>query len=278
MPRSRKPRAAGAQAPHSPARQNEQRMTFNWKKAALAALTTAMGAYLLLAVTAFNEPGGRAKKCSEVKIDIADNVVDGFLNADEIKAMLQRKGLYPLSKPMESVNVRAIEETLRKSPFVAAAQCYKTEGGKVCIELSQRMPVIRVKADNGDDYYIDNHGGIMQNTKYVSDIIIATGPISRNYARRVLTRVGNIIVADRFCHRQIVQVNVLADGSMEIVPRVGDNIVYLGRPVDVRQKLDRLAKFYKYGLSRVGWNRYSYISLEFDNQIICKKRKRAGGA
>ena len=61
------------------------------------------------------------------------------------------------------------------------------------------------------------------------------------------------------------------------VPRVGDNIVYLGRPDGLRRKLDRLRKFYKYGLSRVGWDRYSYISVEFDNQIICKKRKHAAG-
>ena len=37
------------------------------------------------------------------------------------------------------------------------------------------------------------------------------------------------------------------------------------------KKLDRLGKFYKYGLSQAGWNKYSYINLEFDNQIICKK-------
>ena len=31
-------------------------------------------------------------------------------------------------------------------------------------------------------------------------------------------------------------------------------------------------KFYQYGLSQAGWNKYSRISVEFDNQIICKRR------
>ena len=39
-----------------------------------------------------------------------------------------------------------------------------------------------------------------------------------------------------------------------------------------KKKLTRLEKFYKYGLSQAGWNKYSYINLEFDNQIICKRR------
>ena len=38
--------------------------------------------------------------------------------------------------------------------------------------------------------------------------------------------------------------------------------------------LDRLRKFYIYGLNQVGWNKYNYISVEFNNQIICKKNKK----
>ena len=67
---------------------------------------------------------------------------------------------------------------------------------------------------------------------------------------------------------------MLADGSMELVPRVGSHIVYLGQPTDFAKKLDRLEKFYKYGLSKAGWNKYSYINIEFHNQIICKRTKQ----
>lgn len=253
-------------------------MALNWKKTLATALSVAVAAYLLLAVTAFNKPEGKAKVCTQVKIDIADAAVDGFLNADAIKRMLQQKGVYPLGKPMHEVNARLIEETLGRSPFVAKAEVCKTDGGFVEINLSQRMPVIRVMANNGDDYYVDSHGGIMQKTHYVSDIIVATGNISKGYARRVLTQVGNTIAADKFWQSQVVQLNVLPDGTMEMVPRVGDNIVYLGSPSGLQAKLDRLRKFYKYGLSRVGWDRYSYISVEFGNQIICKKRHHAPGA
>ena len=39
------------------------------------------------------------------------------------------------------------------------------------------------------------------------------------------------------------------------------------------RKLDRLKKFYRDCLGKVGWNKYSYIDREFDNQIICTKKK-----
>lgn len=71
------------------------------------------------------------------------------------------------------------------------------------------------------------------------------------------------------------------------MPRVGDQIVQIGRLPESKykeertklvgefmdRKLQRLENFYKYGLSQAGWNKYSYINLEFDNQIICKKKK-----
>lgn len=248
-------------------------MTFAWKKVAIVVADVVIAVYLLLAVTAFNKPYDSDAVCSQVKIDIGDSFTNGFLNAGEIKKLLQNNGMYPLGKPLSMVNTRDIEDFLRKSPFVDDAQCYKTGSGNVCVTLTQRTPVVRVKADNGDDYYVDNHGGLMPNTKYVADIIIATGHIDRNYARKVLSRVGSHIAADKFWRNQVVQINVLGDGSMEIVPRVGDHIVYLGEPVFVQSKLKRMEKFYKYGLSQAGWNKYSYISVEFDNQIICKKKQ-----
>ena len=249
-------------------------MSIDWKKSAIVLIDIAIAVYLVLAITAFNRPDELYNVCSEVKIDIQEGAVKGFLNPDEIKAQLQHAPLYPLGDPMEQVNSRKIEEKLLQNPFVESAQCYKTQSGRVHITLSQRLPVIRVKADNGDDYYVDTYGNIMPNTQYVSDLVIATGQISRPYAQKVLSRVGNFLIRNKLWFCQAEQINVLDDGTIEMIPRVGEHIVYLGQPTGLSRKFSRLEKFYKYGLPKAGWNKYSYISVEFDNQIICKKRNR----
>ena len=101
---------------------------------------------------------------------------------------------------------------------------------------------------------------------------MATGHASKQYAEKWLAPLANYVLTDTFWKNQIVQLNVLADGSVEIVPRVGDHIAYLGQPVDIDQKLDRLRKFYRYGLNKAGWNKYSRISVEFGNQIVCTRK------
>ena len=247
-------------------------MSFNWKKSIIVVFDIAIAAYLILAVTAFNKPAERAAVCSEVKIDIDDEMTDGFLNANEIKQILERQQLYPLAKPMMTINARDIEETLRKNPFVQQAECYKAQNGHVCISLKQRMPIMHVMSDKDDNYYVDIHGSILPETRYASDLLVVTGTITKKYAQKTLTPVVNEMVRDKFWQSQIVQLHVLEDGSLEAVPRVGDHIIYLGTPTDIPQKLERLRKFYLYGLNQAGWNKYSYISVEFDNQIICKKK------
>lgn len=243
------------------------------KKLLLVSINILVAVYLVLATTAFNKPDNRHQVCTEVKVTITDNVVDGFLSDREIRDLLKRHKLYPLGEQLNGVDVRRIEDVLRRSPFVDRAECYKTQSGKVCITLTQRMPIIRVMANNGDDYYVDNKGGVMPNVKYVGNLIVATGNINQKYAKKVLTPIGNHLISDKFWHQQIEQLHVLNDGSIEMVPRVGSHVVYLGQAVGIPEKLKRLYKFYRYGLSKAGWNRYSVISLEFDNQIICKKRK-----
>ena len=174
-------------------------MTFNWKKTAIVLIDALLAVYLVLAITAFNSPDELNNTCDEVNIHIQDGLVMGFLNANEVKGQLQRAKIYPLGDVMENVNTRKIEEALLQNPFVDQAQCYKTQTGRVYITLSQRMPVIRVKADNGEDYYVDEHGEIMPYTHYANEIAVATGAISKKYAQKTLTRVGNFLVNNPLC-------------------------------------------------------------------------------
>lgn len=256
------------------------------KRFIIPILDIIIGIYVIFAMTSFNTPKETYPVCTQVNINIADESTFGFLNAEEIKKILQQKKLYPLNKPMASVSPRIIEETLRVSAFVNTAECYKTNDGHVQITITQRSPVLRIKNNRGEDYYIDEKGGVMPNSSYTSDLIIATGDIDRKFAQQYLVIVVNTIMADNLWRNQIEQINVLPDHGIEIIPRVGDHVVFMGYLPEsnsastrakavssyVTKQLGRLDKFYRYGLSKAGWNRYENIDLQFVNQIICRKK------
>ena len=262
-------------------------MNVNWKKTVTMLVDALLAVYLVLAFTAFNKPNAKAALCQKVQIDIQDENTNGFITANDIRSRLDANQLYPLNKPMQAVQARKIEEMLKRSPFVKTVDCYKTQDGCVNISVTQRMPIVRIKAANGEDYYLDDNNQVMPNSHYSADLIIATGHISKAFARNYIAPLAKLFMGNELWENQVEQINILPDKGVELVPRVGQHVVFIGylpqadtqkerneKIADfVEKKLLRLEKFYKYGLSQVGWNKYSYIDLEFDNQIICKKKK-----
>ena len=251
-------------------------------------LDLGLAVYLGFAFTSFNKPDETAAVCNKMTINIADETTNGFITADEIKHRLNQSKIMPLKKQLSLVDTRKIEDVLKESPFVKSADCYKTINGKVVINIAQLTPIVRIKAANGEDYYIDNKDCVMPNSNYTSDLIICTGQVNKAFATQFIAPLSAAIMSNDLWKNQIEQIHVLPDKSIEIVPRVGDHVICIGQlPQDndknkqrklinsfLEKKMDRLMKFYKYGLSKAGWNKYAYIDLQFDNQIICKKRSK----
>ena len=243
----------------------------NWKKTAFIAINIVLGTYVVLAMTIFNGPD-EEQVCKDLDINIEEGIVEGFLTPDDVKHMLSADALNPIGQSVESINLRAIEDTLQSKELIEHAECYKGQDGTICIDIRQRIPVVRVKNDKGEDYYVDSHGKPMPRTDYSCTLIVATGHITKPYAEKWLAPMANMVLSDAFWKNQIVQLNIRNDGSVEMVPRVGNHLVYLGQPVGIEKKLERLRKFYRYGLNVAGWNKYSVISVEYDNQIVCKRK------
>ena len=60
-------------------------------------------------------------------------------------------------------------------------------------------------------------------------------------------------------------------GQVELIPRVGNHVVLMGSADRYKDKLHRLHFFYKYGMPKVGWNKYKTINLSYEGQIVCIK-------
>ncbi|MBP5386864.1 MAG: cell division protein FtsQ [Prevotella sp.] len=266
-------------------------MYINWKKTLMVTLDVVLAAYIILAVTSFNRPDRSKLICEKVRITIADKDSSGFLSALDVKKQLTDKQLYPKGQKLSFVDLRAIESTLMENPFINTAECYKTEDGNVGIIVTQRLPLLRVKGENGEDYYLDTDGNIIKNNRYTSDLIVVTGNISNWYAQEYVVPAVRWLTENELWNSQVEQINILPDKNMELVPRIGNHIVCLGRLPEsadkerrvkninkfMEMKFGRLDKFYRYGLNEVGWNKYCYIDLEFDNQVICRKSKQHSG-
>ena len=79
------------------------------------------------------------------------------------------------------------------------------------------------------------------------------------------------ITHDKFLKAQIDQVYVTEGGEFELIPRIGNHVILLGKAVDLDDKFRKLYAFYKLGLNKIGWNKYNIINIKYKNQVVCSK-------
>ncbi|MBQ7635413.1 MAG: cell division protein FtsQ [Bacteroidaceae bacterium] len=213
--------------------------------------------------------------CESVEVRIMDSARAGFITREEVENILAKKSINLVGAPMANINSEAVRNTLLKNPFISEATCYKTPDRRFNILVSQRLPVMRVMAADGDDYYLDAKGKAMEPTGYSADLIVATGHITRPFAKDTLLRLGLFLRDNNFWNDQVVQADVRADGSVDLVTRVGNAIVHLGTLTELDTKFRNLRALYDKVLPTVGWNKYAVINVEHTSQIICKRNKKS---
>ena len=210
--------------------------------------------------------------CQSVRMLVADSAKAGFITPAEVERILQQHSLYPIGREMGKISGVEIEKALESNHFVRKAQVYKTPANRaVNIIVSQRTPLLRIMTEAGD-FYVDESGQRMQAGQYAADVPVVTGKADLNYVRRKLLPLGRLLRADDFWNAQIQQLAVDGNGEVDLVPRVGSQLIHFGDPAQqARIKLRNLRAFYEKVMPEVGWNKYRLINLEHSNQIICKK-------
>jgi cell division protein FtsQ len=68
-------------------------------------------AYLVVALSAFNrKPAGQV--CNDMELVIKDTVYAGFITKKEVADILEKKGIYPVGKPMDRIRSKTLERDL----------------------------------------------------------------------------------------------------------------------------------------------------------------------
>lgn len=232
-----------------------------------------LAGYLAFSLMAMTDRHEDTSLCRGLELHITDSLHFDLIDEDMVIALLQEHSIDPVGLPLENIDLDRIEATMLMHPLVGKVECYKTGGDLLRINLSSKVPLVRVINNKGNDFYVDSKGEILTQHSLAVQLPVATGYIDRQYASNELLQVVRALDRSEFWKAQVEQINVTKDRQIELVPRVGDHLLILGTAENVEDKLERLKNFYEKGLDNVGWNKYRSISVAYENQVVCKKRK-----
>lgn len=244
----------------------------------LLLLFLAVAAYIIYAFVGMKSTNPD-ELCQDVVYIFDEEGEDAVVDSATVTRMLTEAGVYPQGKKMGSIDLKEIEKVVMKNPFVTSVDCYGNNNGmkvgesRLCLKIKQMVPVLLVFDNRGAQFYVDNIGNIIDtDSLYPNNLLVANGEINRNYVISDLMPLAVFIKQDDFWNSQIEQVYVEYDKGKNrvatLVPRVGEQRIFMGPLDKFDKKLARLRKFYERGLSVVGWNKYSVLNLEYDNQVV----------
>lgn len=239
-----------------------------------------------------------------LQVTVRDSSATRIIRPDDVRRWIVSAGLSPVGEHFDSVDLMAITNTVAAHDFVRHVKTSVGLDSVVSVTVRQRIPALRVIAAGGYDFYYTTDGYIVpagrRSAYYVP---VVTGqfdlPFRPSFSGRLeeptdstskkvqesyrflhkLINFVSYIEDDNFWNSQIVQINVTGrpelhtEPEVELVPRVGDHVVMLGWLDGYEQKLDKLMKFYRKALPHEGWDKWSYIDLRYDGQVVCSRKR-----
>jgi len=230
-----------------------------------------------------------AVTCDKIEIRIKDSLDKQFITRRDVFRIINQVNDTIKGRRFENIRPTEIENQLLKHPAIKSAELYQTIKGDLRVEIRQRNPVMRIIDKSNRNYYIDDEGFFMPaSLNYTEHVIVVNGNISPDlYRERSMQKIDSqpdarllkglyelvgYISRHEFWHSQIVQIYINSKKELELIPRLGSQVILFGTPENYEDKLFRLEAVYKKGLNSQGWNKYELINLKYNNQVVCTKK------
>ncbi len=236
--------------------------------------------FVIVLTSAIQKQNALVCKSVQIKIDYESGLA--FLTETEMTNRLDYLcGGRAVGKTLSRLDFHAIEKEIEKNPFVENAEVYTNQEQAIIVDIIQKRPILRVINNDGVSYYIgEKNERIPLNNIFTVHVAVALGNIVTHAdtkrdstVQAALYNLIQFVRKDEFLNAMIDQVYVNDNGDFDLIPRTGGHVIHFGNPVDsMKEKFERLKIFYKEGLTKIGWNKYKAIDLQFEGQVVCEKQ------
>ncbi len=221
-----------------------------------------------------------AKACSNIEINIDVATKHMFVNNADVMNVLNRNNIHA-GETLSDIDLMKTEEQLKNNLWIKDAELFFDNRQVLHVKITEREPVARVFTVSGNSFYIDSTGLCLPvNENATARLIVFTAfPSDKKDLSKpdslVLNDIKTItqyISADSFLNAQTEQVNITQQRTYEITPVVGDQVIRIGNADSLDEKFTKLIAFYKQVVSKVGFQKYSVIDVQYHGQVVAVRR------
>ena len=208
--------------------------------------------------------------CTHLLVEITDYDQRQYLEADDVRRLLIREGLFVQGSPIDDVHCDAIEGRVASINVVRTAQCYKTAAGDVRIVLTQREPLLRVITDH-DVYFVDTDHKRLEDIESIrTPVIRISGSVRETTARGPIAEMVEWLQHDTFWKDRINRIEIQPNQHIILHQKGKSPALLLGEMNRYKSKLKRLQTFLA-KVEPMGLPAYKELDARYDGQVIGRR-------
>jgi cell division protein FtsQ len=237
-------------------------------------------ALLTLLIAAMNTK--TTKPCTDVVISFKNKGGALYTGKSAISVMLDERGLSVLKgKAIKNFDLKAMEEKLEKDPWIRNAELFFDNKRVLRVNIEENEPIARVFTLKGNTFYVDsNLQRLPLNERHTPRLPVFTGfPTERNTWKGKdsilmdeVKQMALYLNNDPFWMAQIDQCDINAQRNFELIPKIGDHLIFFGDGNNISERFRKLKIFYQQVLAKTGFNTYKEIDVQFEGQVVATKR------
>ena len=219
--------------------------------------------------------------CKDVQIRIKGIGDIFYIDKGDIITILKNgSGKKLIGQPLNKMNLAGMERLLEKSSWVADAEIYFDSQDILHITATERQPIARIFTTTGASFYIDSSGRKLPLLQKMSIRVplVTNLPAKKKMNRNdsaLLKEVKELtwfISNDPFWNAQVAQIDIVGGMNYELIPTLGNHIIKIGNGANLEQKFRRLYIFYREVLSKTGFDHYSIIDVQYNDQVVATQK------
>ncbi len=177
---------------------------------------------------------------------------------------------------LKELNLRDLEDALRKHPQIYDADVYRKNDGVMEVKVFQKNPIFRVFTQNHQSFYLGLHGDEIPLSEHftarIPVVLIQKDKVNVKALSSQLLSLYAGLKGNSFMYTMVDQIVLDENGAFTLIPVMGDFKIILGTTDNLESKLKRLELLYKKKLIHKGWDYYKTIDLRFEGQVIAQKK------
>ncbi len=249
----------------------------------------------VITVLFFSNQQEKNLKINKPQISIHIAGENSFLTESEILYRLKFKKLLFDGQTNENFDIKKIEEEIATMSEVKNVNSYRNIGTQWFLKVELRNPIARIFNSHGQSYYLNDDGFMMKpSSSHSARLLIFSGHIDDKFSSKSIDqiinndslksikkiddiyRISSYVCKEALLSKLIGQVYLEKNGDFILIPIVGDQKIVFGSAnsdQEVIDKFNRLIVFYKEAMPYEGWDKYDQISVKYEGQIVCTKRR-----